>query len=309
MSSSRRRHGPAMIVLATAVAIGSVVVLVSQQRPATHQAVVPRKIAPSKDKLKPTDANYAQRVDWVTACTVAKTSADDPIMLAGHPGTSHLHDFSGNVGVSASSTTAQLLRQRTTCSNAADKSAYWMPALLVDGHPVKPYTTRAYYRAGTRDVAKIEPFPVGLRMIAGNPNATQPQSPGIAGFHCRGEGKGAVLAKQALPPRCPDGALLEASVVFPNCWDGKNLDSADHRAHMSYARRYQCDERHPVQIPQLTLSERFKAGKTSGTITLAAMNSPLTLHADFLDGWDARAMEDLVTKCIRASKPCATVDS
>jgi hypothetical protein len=251
--------------------------------------------------------DYPQKVDWVSVCSVVKTAPDDPIVFPGEPGMSHEHTFSGNLGVSAYSTSAQLRTQHTNCGDSADKSAYWMPSLLVDGREVQPYATRAYYRAGTRDVRTINPIPTGLKMIAGDPMATRAQKESIAGFHCRVERRGAILRKQAVPPQCPDGSLLEASVVFPNCWDGKNLDSPDHRSHMSYARRYRCDARHPVQIPQLTLSERFAAGTTDGKIVMASMNSPYTLHADYFDAWDPKRMELLVSRCIRAGVACATV--
>ena len=32
--------------------------------------------------------------------------------------------------------------------------------------------------------------------------------------------------------QCPDG--MRAQVYFPSCWDGVNLDSPDHKSHMSY---------------------------------------------------------------------------
>lgn len=31
---------------------------------------------------------------------------------------------------------------------------------------------------------------------------------------------------------CPNG--LRAQIVFPSCWNGHDLDSADHQSHMSY---------------------------------------------------------------------------
>ena len=70
---------------------------------------------------------------------------------------------------------------------------------------------------------------------------------------------------------------------------------------------YKCDPAHPVQIPQLTLAERFKPGTTSGKITLTAMNSPLTLHADFFNAWDPRSMDALMKYCIYAHRFCETV--
>jgi hypothetical protein len=182
-----------------------------------------------------------------------------------------------------------------------------MPTLLVDGKPVMPYQHRAYYRAATRDTSKLKTIPFGLKMVAGNAMATSPQNAGVAGFQCRIEGQGATVRKQSLPPDCGSQALLEASVVFPNCWDGKRLDSADHKSHMSYAKNFVCDAAHPVQIPQLTLAARFTKGQTNGTVTLVSMNSPLTLHADFLNAWKPAALAQLMEHCIYANRFCETV--
>jgi hypothetical protein len=76
---------------------------------------------------------------------------------------------------------------------------------------------------------------------------------------------------------------------------------------MSYAVNYKCDPAHPVQLPQLTLAERFSPGTTRGTITLASMNSPLTLHADFFNAWDPRSMDALMKHCIYAHVFCEDV--
>lgn len=252
------------------------------------------------------DPTYPQRVDFVTACRFVKTAPDDPIVFPGMPGMSHDHTFSSNVGVTASSTPQSLTATGTTCSMSKDHASYWMPTLLNDGKKVVPYASRAYYRAGTTSGASIVPVPFGLRVIAGSSTATTPQKAGVAGFQCR-DATGNTVAKQALPPRCPVGDFLEASVVFPNCWDGVHLDSADHRSHLSYAVDLRCDSAHPVQIPQLTFAERFPVDSTRGTVTLSAGNSPMTLHADFMNAWDPATMAMLVRSCINASVACEDV--
>jgi hypothetical protein len=257
--------------------------------------------------LSPTASDFPQHVDWVTVCFVTKRAPDDPIVFPGQPGKSHDHTFSGSLAINPSSTANELLRAPTNCTNSGDKSSYWMPTLLVNGKPRLPYQVRAYYRAATRDTTQLDSIPFGLKVLAGNAMATSPQNAGIAGFQCRIEGKGATVSKQSLPPQCGSTALLEMSVIFPNCWDGKNLDSPDHRSHMSYASGYKCDAAHPVQIPQLTLAERFSPGTTSGTITLSSMNSPLTLHADFFNAWDPRSLDALMKYCIYAHVFCETV--
>jgi hypothetical protein len=55
---------------------------------------------------------------------------------------------------------------------------------------------------------------------------------------------------------CPGG--IRATVIFPSCWDGKNLDSPDHRAHMAFPPGMvgglagdKCPSTHPVRVPQV----------------------------------------------------------
>jgi hypothetical protein len=257
----------------------------------------------------PSDPAYPQRVDFVVQCFFVKTADDDPIVFPGRPGASHNHTFSGNLAITPSSTAAALLTQRSNCELTADHASYWMPTLYADGRMVKPNVTRAYYRAATHNGRAIKPVPFGLKLVAGDAMAETPQDARIAGFHCRNAG-GAVTTKRATPPNCLHGSFLEASVVFANCWDGVHLDAADHRSHMAYANRatLKCDAAHPVQLPQLTVSERFPPGSTAGAkVVLASMHSPLTLHADFFDAWDDQVMRTLVRRCINAGIACEDV--
>lgn len=53
---------------------------------------------------------------------------------------------------------------------------------------------------------------------------------------------------------CPGG--IRATVIFPSCWDGKNLDSPDHKSHVTYQPGSalagdKCPSTHPVRIPQV----------------------------------------------------------
>jgi hypothetical protein len=304
--SARRR----LLVAIGALLLLGAVVVVRNGSPSSSPSAPARGTASSGAGfrvLSPSAQDFPRHVDWVTVCTVVRHAAEDPIVFPGITGRSHDHTFSGNTAISPSSTAEELVHQRTNCKNSGDTASYWMPTLLVDGEPLMPYQVRAYYRAGTRNTDTLHTIPFGLKMVAGDAMATSPQKPGIAGFQCRVEGKGATVTKQALPPDCGPTALLEASVIFPNCWDGTNLDSADHRSHMSYAKHEACDAAHPVQLPQLTLAARFPKGQTSGTITLASMNSPLTLHADFFNAWKPAALAELMKHCIYAHVFCEDV--
>jgi hypothetical protein len=304
----RTTRGRLLGSAAAVVLVGSLAVagLSAWSSPGATDGPPPSSTGPFR-VVSPSASDFPQHVDWVTVCHVTRNAEEDPIVFPGVTGRSHDHTFSGNKGINPSSTPEQLVEQPTNCTNSGDTASYWMPTLLVDGAPLMPYMVRAYYRAATRDTSSLKTIPFGLKIVAGNAMATSPQSPGVAGFQCRIEGRGATVAKQALPPDCGPQALLEASVVFPNCWDGTHLDSADHRSHMSYAGHDGCDAAHPVQVPQLTLAERFEKGRTHGSITLASMNSPLTLHADFLNAWKPTAMAELMKHCIYAHVFCETV--
>ena len=58
---------------------------------------------------------------------------------------------------------------------------------------------------------------------------------------------------------------IRATVIFPSCWDGVNLDSPDHKSHVAYAPGTgnsalagdKCPESHPVRIPQVMYEIMF----------------------------------------------------
>ena len=74
-------------------------------------------------------------------------------------------------------------------------------------------------------------------------------------------------ARQKVPASCPNKPL-RLRVEFPNCWNGRNLDSADHKSHMAYAGvngARGCPASHPVAVPSLSLNFRWKiSGSLSG---------------------------------------------
>ena len=72
--------------------------------------------------------------------------------------------------------------------------------------------------------------------------------------------------------------MLALHVAFPNCWNGRDLDSADHRSHMAYGELGLCPPSHPVEVPTINLNLRYpvrggpgfelaSGGQLSGTLT------------------------------------------
>jgi hypothetical protein len=87
-------------------------------------------------------------------------------------------------------------------------------------------------------------------MLTGNAQARGRQPKGIVAWSC-GEVGG--RPRFATIPRCSEDSMLQLQATFPNCWDGRRLDSSDHRQHLRYASRADCPASHPVAMPTIVL--------------------------------------------------------
>ena len=237
---------------------------------------------------------------FLVECELSHLAADDPILHPDQPGASHLHAFFGNETTSATSRMDDLLGQETSCDDFRDTAAYWVPVLMDGATPIEPEYSVAYYRAGIDvDPTSVVSYPPGLAMIAGDPLAASDQPLEVVSWSC---GHGA--RKGALPPVCPVGADVRLSVTFPDCWDGKNLDTPGHRRHVHYSSEGKCPSSHPVHIPQLIFAVHFPV---TGDISHLRLSSG-TLgsgHADFFNAWDQGHLEHEVDLCIRRQNVCA----
>lgn len=250
---------------------------------------------------------YRKNVDFNVRCDVGSVLGDDPIVYPNQPGRSHQHVFAGNDSTHAASTQDSLERGGSTCRLDRDRAAYWFPQLFDEhGTALVPTLVRAYYRVGT--LGKVAPIPAGLRIIAGDARATSPQPKQIAGWQCRTVSPDrTAIGKQSTIPDCASEDLLEGSVVFPNCWDGVHLDSADHQSHLSYGKGDSCDSAHPVRLPQMTVAFRYPPGTTNSRSYLASETSGLTLHADFWNAWHQPTLDVLVDRCLNDGVHCGDV--
>jgi hypothetical protein len=227
-------------------------------------------------------------------CSLDHQAHDDPIVFPGQSGAAHLHDFFGAVGVNAFSTADQMLASPTTCANKGDLSAYWAPALVgPDGVAVQPSNILAYYQ--TPSGTPVRSFPFGLKMVAGV-GTTQAWDPELFGFGCSEQRPYAPL-----PMDCGSG-YLKLHIVFPSCWDGVHLDSADHRSHMSY----KCDAAHPIQLAKLHIHVQYRGLSVGSQYHLAANadGSYPGPHADYVSAWKAGVLEQIVASCLNAGLDC-----
>lgn len=222
-----------------------------------------------------------------STCLPSHVAMDDPIVHPGVAGASHQHEFFGNTTTDADSTLATLRAGTTTCRIAADTAAYWIPSLFVDGQRVAPLKVNAYYlRARTR--GRVVAFPAGLKLIAGDSMATEAQSRAITGWRCAG----VAAPLSALPSACPAGTDNVLVVRFPGCWNGRDLDSADHKSHLAYQVGRACPAGFPVRVPQLSLNVHYHLPSVTG-LTLAS-GSIYSAHADFFNAWNQPVLAALV---------------
>ncbi len=240
-----------------------------------------------------------------TFCEFSHLGYYDPIVYPGGANASHLHAFFGNTLANASSTYASLRTSgNSTCDGGPmNRTAYWMPAAFDgSGQVVVPSSIEVYYKSeNAPSPNQVSEFPNGLRMIAG--------APGPAGTY--GWGCGSLSYNKEIT-NC-DGSRLTATVRFPYCWDGKNLDSADHRSHMAYGVDNtwgRCPSSHPVHLPEVT--ELFHWNNPSGTSNWylssdrAGMITPApdgsTLHADWFGAWEDSVESTWVQHCLRLNR-------
>jgi hypothetical protein len=238
-------------------------------------------------------------VNFVENCRYSHQAPDDPIVYPGKPGASHQHTFVGNRSTDAFSSFGSLRSGGTTCMRADDTAAYWVPALYQGTTEILPVAATVYYRRGT--ISEVNTFPNNLRMIAGDAKATSPQGMRITFWSC---GVASGVERSVDVPTCPDtrGSFLRLHIRFPECWDGRRLDSADHKSHMAYATRSGCPSTHPVEVPQITQIYRYATRGGEG-YSLAS-GGVYSAHADFVNAWSPGALRKLVEGCLNALVHC-----
>jgi hypothetical protein len=108
-------------------------------------------------------------------------------------------------------------------------------------------------------------------------------------------------------PLCPSGGLVVRTEDLPSCWDGVNLDAANHRDHLVFpdATTGACPA-NTKAVPQLhvTLSFRVPAGRSFALDTFPSeLRKPITDHFDFENVMSVNLMKRVVN-CINSGATC-----
>ncbi|KAH7054240.1 WSC domain-containing protein [Macrophomina phaseolina] len=262
----------------------------------------------------------------------------DPIVDTGVV-SSHAHAIHGGSNFGMSIGYADLMDSScTSCQATQDKSAYWTPSL----HFMYPNGTTvvvdqvggmlAYYLLYGENV---KAFPKGFRMLAGDvrqrnftlpvPDPDKPWSGDDAtqkaleqkavGFNCLHYDVNppeATLYRHFLPDKafldenCSSGLRLE--MMFPSCWNGKDLDSDDHKSHMAYPDQTitgTCPEGFETRLISLMYETIWATNDfigVDGEFVLSYGDpTGYGYHGDFMSGWDEDFLQQAVDTCTNES--------
>ena len=213
----------------------------------------------------------------------------DPIVAPPTCLADHVHTFYGaTASLRPEMSYDDMLAAKGNSGNVKEnKSLYWHPTLYKLNHGTHEkadvWFGTAYYvwkTGGGKGYTKA--FPNGFKMIAKGSHAPQkarvrftceaPRPCDSTATDCRISGDRIVP-----PPPCPNTdpsencftelpqtacAVMEASIVFPSCWDGNSSDSHNHMDHVAYDAEPgdwfmdSCPASHPHKIPEIHVPTR-----------------------------------------------------
>ncbi|MFD1787045.1 DUF1996 domain-containing protein [Sphingomonas floccifaciens] len=266
-------------------------------------------------------------------CAPSHNAYDDPIVFPGQPGKSHLHTFFGNTGTDANSTYTSLRTTgESTCNNLLNRSAYWVPSMMhPSGRVVMPNWISIYYKRAPQGSQYCSepyakaclPLPRGLRYVFGyNMNDPSKSSPERMGwFNCDGVGavSGHFKSIKEAAKGCPTGAKIGMLLVGPNCWNGTELDTPDHRSHMAY-QYYDgihgapvCPSTHPYLLPFFEAGTWYTNDGTAADWKLSSdiamnMEGGASAHADWFGAWEDEVQSLWTANCIDKALSCSGGD-
>lgn len=255
--------------------------------------------------------NNALEGAFRSTCHFSHMAFNDPIVKPNQPGGSHLHSFFGNTAVDAYTTEHSLLNTgNSTCNGGIlNRSSYWVPTMLdANDWPIRPSSLMVYYKT-TGNAAEIKKIPNGLRIVSGDMSATKPQSTEKVNYTCKGRWTG--NHARIGDTNCRVGEQLLMRIYFPVCWNG-DLDSPDHKSHMTELRNGKCPSSHPIHLPRLSLqvaydvtSSNYKQWRLSSDMyDVKNGNGGLSSHADYFAAWDENISETWAKHCINKKRDC-----
>lgn len=214
----------------------------------------------------------------------------------------------------------------------------------------KPYFAVGEWDAGVLGAGPIsvswspnhdtQPLPTAFRMIAGDPNRTTQPTSGKVRFSCRvseasepttayipGTGQSDVGSAAALTACSGTNHLIQI-VTFPACWNGVDLDSPSHNAHITYEEQdtrpgaNTGDFRCPVgftgaappndgpfpgvefKLHYIIPAAKWPFLRLSSDHYSTDLRAGFSNHGDWFNGWKPEVMLEWVKNCNRRGVDC-----
>ncbi|CAM5656556.1 hypothetical protein SGRIM119S_03806 [Streptomyces griseorubiginosus] len=276
----------------------------------------------------------ASRGTFVTSCGVNANglfNSDNVIVAPGvSNGAHHFHDYIGNQSNTAFASDQDLANAQTSCVDQGDKSTYYWPVIRLQngtqeqdaakpgggiegnaGKIVTPKEVTLTFVGNPR--SKVTAMPRLLRIITGDAKAfVNGPANANASWSCTGFEDRQLKDKY---PLCPQGSDVVRTFKFQSCWDGRNIDSANHRTHVAFAQNDGTCPNGFKAIPQLVQRIVYDVDAPSlndggRTTPLFAVDSfpeqlhkPVTDHGDFINVFDENLMNEMVG-CINDGRQC-----
>ncbi|OQR60348.1 hypothetical protein B6E66_30315 [Streptomyces maremycinicus] len=282
----------------------------------------------------PDPGSGPSRGTFATSCGVNANgvfNSDNVIVAPGVTnGAHHFHDYVGNQSNDAFASDDDLANAGTSCVDQGDKSTYYWPVLRLQngnqeqdaqkpgggiegnaGEIVTPKEVTLTFVGNPRE--KVTAMPRLLRIITGDAKAfVNGTANANASWSCTGFEDRQLKDKY---PLCPSGSDVVRSFRFQSCWDGSNIDSANHRTHVAFAAADGTCPNGFKAVPQLVQRIVYDVDAPSlqdggRTTPLFAVDSfpeqlhkPVTDHGDFINVFDEDLMGEMVD-CINDGRTC-----
>ncbi|MEU6919024.1 DUF1996 domain-containing protein [Streptomyces olindensis] len=257
-------------------------------------------------------------------------NSDNVIVAPGvSNGAQHQHDYVGNQSNNAFASDEDLANAETTCQNQGDKSSYFWPVLRIQdgsqdidqGQPgggqdgnvgkiVEPAEAQLKF-VGNR-TSDVVAMPKALRIITGDAKAfTNGLNNANTSWSCTGFEDRQVTDKY---PLCPEGSSVVRTSNFQSCWDGQNIDSANHRTHVDFVEADGSCSNGFQAIPQLQVrlvydvpAPQINNGQVQNAFAVDSfpeqLHKAITDHNDFINFFDENVMNEMV-QCINNGEDC-----
>ncbi|GAB1646508.1 DUF1996 domain-containing protein [Krasilnikovia sp. MM14-A1259] len=248
-----------------------------------------------------------QGLDALASCTLSQAPATG--LATGTPATASGAPTASSTPPSGAPTASSAPPSGAPTASNAPLPDPQGPNLELPGNTggiVRPAKVLIEYRGNA--AGRVVPMPRFLRELTGD---AKPTSRGPANARATWTCSGFTDRLSDKYPICPAGSQVQRVQDFPGCWDGKNVDSDNHRRHVAFADKATgaCPAGF-VAIPQLRITISYNIPRdvqVKGQYALDSFpeenHNPFSDHNDFVNVNSTRTMQRIAA-CLNTGRAC-----